>query len=84
MGYKTLKKLSIFTIALIFIGTNIIPTTTCIFNNNIKLNTPQPAVFPPYNERISCGFGVISNPKRVAGDCSYYWSFNCENVICRT
>ena len=52
-----------------------------IVDNNVKLNPPQPAEWPPYNEIIDSGFGRISNPKRVSGDCSYYWSFNCENVI---
>jgi len=50
--------------------------------NNIKLNPPQPAEWPPKDKCIVFGFGRISNPKYEFNGDEYYWSFNCENVIC--
>ena len=41
---------------------------------------PHPAEWPPYNEIIHKGFGIISNPKYYEGGWYTFWSFNCENV----
>ena len=49
--------------------------------NEVK-EPPQSAEWPPFDELIKSGFGRISNPKRIAGDCCYYWSFNCIFVRC--
>jgi len=55
-----------------------------IVNNNIKLNPPQPAPWPPDDKIITRGFGVISNPERIMGEWYPVWVFNCENVRGRT
>jgi len=50
--------------------------------NNIKLNPPQPAEWPLYSECVRFGFGWTSNLTREFNGDEYYWSFNCEDVIC--
>ena len=50
--------------------------------NSIKLNPPQPAEWPPHSKCVGVGFGRISNTKHEFNGDVYYYSFNCENVIC--
>jgi len=55
-----------------------------IVNNNIKLNPPQPAPWPPNDKIIVFGYGRISNLHTEWSEWYKYYVFNCENVICIT
>jgi len=76
--------------SLLMVNNNIFTSNSAQFQvsksnriNNIKLDPPQPAEWPPESKCVSFGFGRISNFKREFNGDEYYSSFNCENVICK-
>jgi len=89
-GFQSDKQSKVAGDSLLMDSKNVLPSTLPQLQvlksnriNNIKLNPPQPAPWPPESKCVRFGLGWISNLTWEFNGDEYYWSFNCENVICK-